>query len=120
MKYSEMIASVSQINQFISQPENQFSKAEPKETNSFDSLHNSWMSQIVEELNKRINTFNEMADAIKDLPSEMDEVPTHPFLAMINPIMAAYTLILEVWFDYNHYKDRENFAAFLKEEGVAA
>lgn len=119
MKYSEMIAFVSQVNQFISQPENQFSKAEPKETKSFDSLHNSLMSQIVEELNKKINTFNELADGIKDLSPKMDEVPSHPFLAMINPIMAAYMNILEVWSDYNHYKDRENFAAFLKEEGIA-
>lgn len=119
MKYSEMIAFVSQVDQFILQPENQFSKTEPKETQSFDSLHNSLMSQIVEELNKRINTFNKMADAIKDLSPKLDEVPEHPFLAMINPVMAAYMNILEVWSDYNHYKDRENFAAFLKEEGIA-
>lgn len=119
MKYSEMIASVSQINQFISQPENQFSEEEPEENESFDSLHNSFMSQIVEELNKKISTFNKLADDIKDLPPKMDEVPAHPFLAMINPVMAAYMNILEVWSDYNHYKDRENFAAVLKREGIA-
>lgn len=119
MKYSEMIDFVSQVNQFISQPENKFSKEEPEENESFDSLYNSFMNQIVEELNKKISMFNELADGIKELSPKMDEVPAHPFLAMINPVMAAYMNILEVWSDYNHYKDRENFATFLKEEGIA-